>query len=221
MLHTGVARALLRRIERLHATALVASCPEPPATGWEPLPAEDSRAACVVGDAVEAVWAGNRKREPATIEGHEPGPGGGEYVVGWADGDASHRLVAARQVFKGGNPCARPLCHWAVGVAAAAARRWDEVLMDLSGQHDWSEYTLYWAEACAAGLTAARHAPHRPGRRLYDGSAGAFEHGKFDGLDVNKLFGPEGDVLFGVLQSTAGAERGWLEERAAPYLRGP
>jgi hypothetical protein len=20
--------------------------------------------------------------------------------------------------------------------------------MDLSGQHDWSEYTLYWAEAC-------------------------------------------------------------------------
>ena len=37
-------------------------------------------------------------RTQATIERHEPGPGGGEYVVGWADGDASHRLVAARQV---------------------------------------------------------------------------------------------------------------------------
>jgi hypothetical protein len=36
-----------------------------------------------------------------------------------------------------------------------------------SSLHDWSEYTLYWAEACASTLTHARHAPHRPGRPIY------------------------------------------------------
>lgn len=187
VLDAAVARSLLSRLEARWGAAAVATCPAPlaPLDGegasaattpaairWVPITPPDARAECAPGDAVSAMWGGQRGRlEPARIVALDRERRLVE--VRWDDGDTSWRRVGIQHVYKHGHPCSRPLCRPAVGTdddataatpsSAMATRRWDEALMDLSSLHDWSEYTLYWAEACASGAAASAHAMYRPG----------------------------------------------------------
>jgi hypothetical protein len=110
-----------------------------------------------------AVWAGNYKRLPGIIGALSPSDDGyvQEYEVIWDDGDPSHRRVSATKVWKSDHPCSRPLCGASESIPQ---RHWDEILMDLSGSYDWSEYSLYWGEACISGVTLKRHTRQSPGR---------------------------------------------------------
>ena len=198
---------------------------------WRPIPGTE----CAVGDGVTAIWAGNRQRVPASIAA----VGTGFVEVDWADKDPSFRRVLPELVHKKKKkktkrkranaanaasaaadhehqnyPCSRrPLCRPASQVLGATlVRRWDEVLMDVSGVLDWSEYTLYWGMACVEGWSVTRHAPAQVARPLYDDLGGGY-------AEAHRAFRPGDGPIVGVLQSiAAGADQRWFEETIAPLI---
>lgn len=227
VLDVQVVQALLAHLEQQWGMASVASCPDPIGGTdgsdaknddvWRPIAGTE----CSVGDAVTAVWAGNKQRLPASIAAL-----GANFIeVNWADKDPSFRRVLPELVVKQTKtarvtanhqdyPCSRrPLCEPASEESGASLmRRWDEVLMDLSGVHDWSEYTLYWGKSCLEGWHIRRHAQVQIERPLYDDLDGGY-------ADAERAFRSGDGPTFGVLQSIAGADQQMVNEKLSNMLQ--
>jgi len=95
---------------------------------------------------------------------------------------------------------------------------WDEALVELrkSGgqQHDWTEYTLYWTQACLSGLADVLHTP-QSSLRLYEESA--FDWGAWQSWDASRAFHDE-SFVFTVIQSIGGVNPSWVDRQVRPYL---
>ena len=106
---------------------------------------------------------------------------------------------------------------------AAAAKRgsfiatqsWDAYLMSaLETGADWTEYGLYAAGTCLAGLLEEVHV-HDPNVRLYDPELQEDGSAYTDQQRMARAFDPEGKDLFVVLQSIGGSNA--VEAAAAMY----
>eukprot|EP01046_Picozoa_sp_COSAG06_P050022 COSAG06_NODE_7824_length_2363_cov_5.710247_2_plen_238_part_00 len=114
-----------------------------------------------------------------------------------------------------------------------------KVPFSLSGAYDWSEYSLYWGEACVSGTALTRHTSsvlttsRRPGRKLYElighdqlkktlddlrtdmeSSSGGSGVAVIDGLFREGEDAP----LFAVLQTIAGLDHASVDQLLSPHL---
>jgi hypothetical protein len=108
-----------------------------------------------------------------------------------------------------------------------------------SGAYDWSEYSLYWGEACVSGTALTRHTSsvltttRRPGRKLYELIGHDQLKKTLDDLRtdmesssggsgvavIDALFREGEDApLFAVLQTIAGLDHASVDQLLSPHL---
>jgi len=93
--------------------------------------------------------------------------------------------------------------------------KWDEILFELlqsHGGHDWTEYTLYWAYGCKAGVLDKLHVISPSGLRLY----GYWGWNWGSKLNTNEAF--KDTTVFSVLQSIAGNDGHIIAKDLASHL---